>query len=402
MLFLAGESGPASAVPAVSAPTLSGSNAATEADAVLFRTMREISNNRLDMALTEIDKVIRSHPNFRLAHLIKGDLLLARARPLTTIGNAPGAPRDQLDDLREEARARLARHQYERPRDRVPRYLMQLEPEQQHALVVDTAKSTLYVFENHGGEPRYVADYYITIGKNGIDKTREGDKQTPLGVYHVTASLSREQLNVLYGTRRPSSTASGAFPINYPNEWDRRQGRNGHGIWLHGVPYDTYSRPPRASNGCVVLTNEDLEAIAKTVQIGLTPVIIANGVEWVAPDATEALREDILRQLETWRARLGKPRHRNVSHPLRPGLHRRQGRTWRSGRNRSARSTPARPGSRSRSSRSASSSTRAATTWRSSPSTRITPAATSSNQMRKRQYWIREGGAWRILHEGGA
>jgi hypothetical protein len=25
-----------------------------------------------------------------------------------------------------------------------------------------------------------------------------------------------------------------------------------------------------------------------------------------------------------------------------------------------------------------------------------------SNHMRKRQYWIREGGAWRILHEGAA
>ena len=24
------------------------------------------------------------------------------------------------------------------------------------------------------------------------------------------------------------------------------------------------------------------------------------------------------------------------------------------------------------------------------------------NQMRKRQYWIREGGTWRILHEGAA
>jgi hypothetical protein len=25
-----------------------------------------------------------------------------------------------------------------------------------------------------------------------------------------------------------------------------------------------------------------------------------------------------------------------------------------------------------------------------------------SNQMRKRQYWMREGGVWRILHEGAA
>jgi murein L,D-transpeptidase YafK len=401
LLFLAGESGPASAIPAVSAPILSGSNSATEADVVLFRTMREISNNRPDMALTEIDKVIRSQPNFRLAHLIKGDLLLARAQPLTTIGNARGAPSDQLDDLREEARARLARHQYERPRDRVPRSLIQLEPQQQHTLLVDTAKSTLYVFENRGGEPRYIADYYVTIGRNGIDKTRAGDNRTPLGVYHVTNRLSRERLNVLYGNKAAELYGAGAFPINYPNEWDRREGRNGYGIWLHGVPYDTYSRPPRASNGCVALTNEDLETIARTVQIGLTPVIIANGVEWVAPAATKTLRKDILWQLESWR---GDWESRDTEKYL---THYATG---------------------------FSAGTAALAQW-SEQKRKVNADKTwikvkvdqvsillypgredlavvtfhqdyaSSNlvsQMRKRQYWIREGGTWRILHEGAA
>jgi hypothetical protein len=59
--------------------TVNGSHAGAEADARLFRTMHEISNNRLDAALTEIDKVISTYPNFRLAHLIKGNLLLARS-----------------------------------------------------------------------------------------------------------------------------------------------------------------------------------------------------------------------------------------------------------------------------------------------------------------------------------
>jgi len=401
VLFLAGESGPASAVPAVPVRNLSGSNTATEADAMLFRTMRDISNNRHDMALTEIDKVIRSHPNFRLAHLIKGDLLLARARPLKTIGNAPGAPRDQLDDLREEARARLARHQYVRPRDRVPRYLIQLEPQQQHALLVDTAKSTLYVFENHGGEPRYIADYYITIGRNGIDKTREGDNRTPLGVYHVTNRLSRERLNVLYGNKAAELYGAGAFPINYPNEWDRREGRNGSGIWLHGVPYDTYSRPPRASNGCVALTNEDLQTIAKTVQIGLTPVIIANGIEWVAPAATKALRKDILRQLESWRGDWESLDTGKYLTHYAPGFN--------AGTADLAQWTKQKR------------KVNADKTWIKVkveqvsillyPGREDVAVVTfhqdyaSSNlvsQMRKRQYWIREGGAWRILHEGRA
>lgn len=401
LLFLAGESGPASAVPAVSAPALSGSSAATEADAVLFRTMREISNNRPGMALTEIDKVIRSHPNFRLAHLIKGDLLLARARPLSTIGNAPGAPRDQLDDLREEARARLARHQQERPRDRVPLYLIQLGTQQRHALLVDTAKSTLYVFENRGGEPRYVADYYITIGRNGIDKTRAGDNRTPLGVYHVTSQLSREKLNLLYGNKAAELYGAGAFPINYPNEWDHREGRNGHGIWLHGVPYDTYSRPPRASNGCVALTNEDLEAIAKTVQIGLTPVVIANDIEWVAPAATKALRSEIFRQFEAWRSDWESLDTGKFLGHYAPGFN--TGKTGLAQWSQQKRKV------------------NAGKSWIKVKVDEVSillypgrddlavvtfqqdyASSNLASQMRKRQYWIKEGGTWRILHEGAA
>lgn len=273
----------------------------SEPEALLARTLESIRHSRVDHALTEIDKVIDAYPNFRLAHLIKGDLLLARARPISAMGNVSDAPQELLDDFRDEARARLTRLRSERPRDQVPRYLLQMPPEQRHALVVDTAKATLYLFENKDGEARYVTDYYVTIGKQGMDKFREGDNKTPLGVYHVTGSISRETLNQQFGSKKAMDYGVGALPINYPNEWDRLAGRNGHSIWLHGVPFDTYSRPPRASNGCVALTNEDFAALAKNVQVGATPVIIANGIEWATAADMRTLRGDLNQAFETWR-----------------------------------------------------------------------------------------------------
>jgi hypothetical protein len=39
-----------------------------------------IEANRLDEAMTRVDALIREYPNFRLAYLVRGDLLLARAR----------------------------------------------------------------------------------------------------------------------------------------------------------------------------------------------------------------------------------------------------------------------------------------------------------------------------------
>ena len=389
-----------SAAPAVAAPSINGRHAVTGPEALLSKTLNEVGNRRLDAAVSEIDKVIQGYPNFRLAHLIKGDLLLARARPLTTVGNASGAPGDRLEDLREEARARLARIQLERPVGLVPRYVVQMQPEQRHALVVDTARSTLYVFENRSGEARYVTDYYISIGKNGIDKFREGDNKTPLGIYHVTGRLSREKLNSTYG-KLAEQYGIGALPISYPNEWDRREGRNGYGIWLHGVPFDTYSRPPRASNGCVALTNEDFTTISRDVQIGLTTVIIANGVDWVAPGANQAMRRELMQRVENWRRDWeNRDTEQYLAH---------YAGNFSTGKMRLAQWSEQKH------------KVNAGKTWirlnLDKVSIFLYPGRddlavvtfdqnyASSNlvsQMRKRQYWIREGGAWRILHEGSA
>ena len=247
----------------------------------LSAVFQSIEANRLDEALARVDMLIRDFPNFRLAHLVRGDLLLARARPLETFGNvAKTLPQDKVDGLRDEALARLRALRSRPAEDRLPRYVLQLHAKQKHVLVVDSRRSRLYVFANEGGRPNLIADYYVTLGKNGIEKTREGDQKTPLGVYHVTANLPRSKLTDFYG--------AGAYPINYPNEWDRRMGRNGHGIWLHGVPSDVYSRPPRASDGCIVLANADLESVGRAVQVGLTPVIIADEIEWSDPAPLEA------------------------------------------------------------------------------------------------------------------
>src|SRR5207237_10203165 len=143
-----------------------------------------IEANRVDEAMRRVDALLRDYPNFRLAYLVRGDLLLARAQPLQTFGNVvKTVPQERVEDLRAEALQRL-RAQRQRPTDdRLPRYVLQLNPDQKHALVVDARRSRLYVYANDGGKPKLIADYYVTLGKNGIEKTREGDQKTPIGVY---------------------------------------------------------------------------------------------------------------------------------------------------------------------------------------------------------------------------
>jgi len=363
-------------------------------DPQLSRIFDEIEKNRLDTAMDLTESLLKQYPNFRLANLIKGDLLLARRMPLTTFGNASNAPQEKLSDLRDEAIARLkAYRNRESTANYVPRYLLQMQTDQEYAIVVDTQKSRLYLYKNDNGRPRFVADYYITQGKLGADKTREGDKRTPIGVYHVTSSLPRQKLADLYG--------SGAFPINYPNEWDRRQGRNGHGIWLHGTPSNTFSRPPKASDGCVVLSNVDLNALAKNLQIGLTPVIISNSIEWLSFDDWQKERSTLNKKIEEWRSDWeSKDTDRYLSHYSKKfksddqtleqyAQQKRQvnaGKEWIKVKlsNMSMFRDPGKD------------DLVVVTFEQDYQSNNL------NNQMKKRQYWIHEDGTWRIIFEGPA
>lgn len=258
----------------------------------LAKSLMDIKNNRLDIALNEVDSVLRANPNYKLAQLVRGDLLMAKAGAISSFGSAPHASDDKIQDLRDEARVRLQRAQAQPQTQHAPHYLWQLNAQQKYALVVDTSRSTLYVYENVKGEPRYVTDFYVTIGKLGTEKVSTGDQRTPIGVYFIQANLPKKQLSDMYG--------SGAFPLSYPNEWDRKNGRTGSGIWLHGTSSDTYSRPPRASNGCVVLGNEDLNKLAPYLQVGITPVIITNKMTWSSKD-DQADRTALLHEIELWR-----------------------------------------------------------------------------------------------------
>ena len=261
-------------------------------EAQLVKSLQAINNNHLDIALNEVDSLLRDNPNFKLAQLVKGDLLMAHAGVIDNFGSAANAPQDKIEDLRDEARVRLQRVLSQSDTRLRPRFLWQLDAQQKYALVVDTSHSTLFVYENVAGEPRYVTDFYITIGKLGTEKFSSGDQRTPIGVYFVKAELPKKRLADMYG--------NGAYPLSYPNEWDRRNKRSGSGIWLHGTPSGTYSRPPRASNGCVVLANDDLNKLAPYLQVGITPVIITNQMDW-NNEQDQIERVSLLQEVEQWR-----------------------------------------------------------------------------------------------------
>ena len=284
---------------AISPPALAknktaiGTSAKPDPDVLLIEVYKDLAANRLRQAQSRADALVEAYPNFQLGHLIRGDLLLMHTRPVTTFGAVAGGSAEKLDNLRAEAMARLKSLRERPDPNLVPRSILQLRGDQKYALIVDAKRSRLYVYENKGGQPKFVADYYISQGKLGVNKLKEGDQKTPLGVYYITGRLA--------GARLPDFYGAGALPISYPNEWDKLHGRSGSGIWLHGTPSDSFSRPPLSSDGCVVLTNPDLHKLSASVEIGKTPIVISDQVEFVSKAKWDVERSLAAKLVDGWR-----------------------------------------------------------------------------------------------------
>lgn len=269
-------------------------------EASLLLALIEFKSGYFTEAMSEIGGLLKREPKFHLAHLIQGDMLLAQTQVISDIGDNPplagaASQHEELELLRQEADARLNAYLDTLPQGRLPRALLSLDEGVKNALLVDKRTHRLYVYERENdGTPRLVQDFYVSTGKASGNKTLSGDLRTPEGVYFITRHIPGEQLPDLYG--------SSAYPLNYPNEWDSHLGKTGYGIWLHGTEAAYYSRPPQDSEGCVVLPNLDLSAVARFLQPGITPIVVSDKVEWLERDAYLTLRDEVKGAVEAWRA----------------------------------------------------------------------------------------------------
>jgi len=277
----------------VSATQLTSSSAPTkQAETLIVEALQRLDAFELDEALHIVTHLITLHPDYHLAHMMRADLLAMRAGNVKLVNHVRSLYPITTTRLREEAEVRW---QYAHTDEGLAEILLQSSVlkvgDQPHLIVVNLAKSRLYVYENQAGTLNLLANYYISMGTAGAGKEREGDRRTPIGVYHITDWVPGHRLADLYGF--------GALPLNYPNVWDQSLGRTGHGIWLHGTPSNTFSRPPMSSQGCVVLNNEEMSSLVTQFNIGLaTPVVIVNQDSDL--QFYEAEKLEVLTEINTW------------------------------------------------------------------------------------------------------
>jgi murein L,D-transpeptidase YafK len=259
---------------------------------LLLKGFESIAEQDFDTALEQMKELVTIRPDFRLAQLVYADLLIAQVNPLSQVGsNFTNIEQKKLYGLIEEAKARIKLRKVKPAADLIPKDIVMLSDKQKYILVQDMSLSRLFLFENREGVPYLIKDFYASHGQGGVNKRKQGDKKSPIGVYFTTGRLLDENLPQRYG--------AGALPLNYPNAWDYRNKRTGNGIWLHGSPVDTYSRPPLASLGCLSLTNPDFQEVDQLIQNG-TPMILGENLQWVSRSKWKAQRSQAQSIVKNW------------------------------------------------------------------------------------------------------
>ena len=158
-------------------------------------------------------------------------------------------------------------------------------------IMVDTTGQSLSVIQN-GQIKEHFAN--VSLGRNGYGRNRyRGDKRTPLGTFQVAWVNTDSQFRTFFGLDYPNyDHAKDAVDNNiidfdtylniltaiYKGRLPPQNTALGGYIGIHGLGNadpDIHKRM-NWTQGCVALTNEQIDALARWIKVG-TRVVIAEG-----------------------------------------------------------------------------------------------------------------------------
>jgi murein L,D-transpeptidase YafK len=172
------------------------------------------------------------------------------------------------------------------PLDKIPDSIVSLSAG--FVLVVDKQYQKLYAFHKNGFFTK-VLEVPCSTGKNVGAKQLAGDARTPNGIFFAT--------KIMHNPGPPEVYGSLAFPLDYPTLADKKAGRNGSNIWIHGT---TKPLTPFQSNGCVVLRDSDLQHLLELIYFNKTPVIIQEAINWISQSQTPSAKTELEQILYSW------------------------------------------------------------------------------------------------------
>ena len=174
----------------------------------------------------------------------------------------------------------------------LPAFILEVPPTVEDVFIADAGAATMYHYRRGPDGVMLDGQSYLSIGSEGAGKTRAWDRKTPLGIYFVTEQLDTSRMHEKYGYT--------AFPLDYPNVWDRQNKRTGYGVWVHGVDRAAGQRPPFDTDGCLALPNAELRALENNFVPQHTPVIVTNDMRSTTQTEIDSLRQHLRSAVQQW------------------------------------------------------------------------------------------------------
>lgn len=178
-----------------------------------------------------------------------------------------------------------------KPRSKVPDALIEPGPgKDRFILVVEKAEQKLHLYEFKKGNYYLHSIMDCSTGENTGDKMVEGDKKTPEGFYIFNKKAVESELAPIYGVL--------AYPMDYPNFWDKVSNRAGSGIWMHGT---NKKLAPLDSNGCVELKNIDIMNLEGLIDLYRTPIVVYHKIAYNSTEEMNREAAELKSFIEAWR-----------------------------------------------------------------------------------------------------
>lgn len=147
-----------------------------------------------------------------------------------------------------------------------------------HLILVEKALQKLHLYR-YDGRYQLLKSYNCSTGEKSGKKRKENDEKTPEGIYFNVKEY-RDSKITIFGDR--------AFGLNYPDVFDDFEGNSGSGIFIHGA---NRGIKPFNTNGCVILSNDDISDIDNRIRMNSTPIIIGERLSYGFKPAVNELSE---------------------------------------------------------------------------------------------------------------
>ena len=165
----------------------------------------------------------------------------------------------------------------------------------EYALICEKESKLLHLFKFQDERFSLVKSYPCIIGANGTNKKKAGDYATPKGSYFTLRYTPGSALQEIYG--------EGAFVLNYPNFLDRKERKDGGGIWIHGhLPGKIVGVGDLVNTkGCIAVSNDSIKELKTLLKPGGTPVSIVDTVTFVKESSRKESLQEIRNFMDAWR-----------------------------------------------------------------------------------------------------